>query len=119
MLEVVKLTALLHTIGTREYRDWLEPRAVLRMAAEGGYKSVAMGGRAGVLEAGAEADLCLCGPPPAPLPCAPPQPSHARLARALQGRASEAPPPRLCFLAPAPVGRGRGRGRPRVCKAGR
>lgn len=59
MLEVLKLTALLNTLTTREYRDWLEPREVVRMACEGGYKSVDMGGRAGILAAGAIADLCL------------------------------------------------------------
>jgi 5-methylthioadenosine/S-adenosylhomocysteine deaminase len=59
MHEVMKLTALLHTLGTREYRHWLEPRDVARMASAGGYAAVNMAGRAGVLAEGAAADVVL------------------------------------------------------------
>ena len=59
MLEVMKLTTLLNTLDTREYRQWLEPKDVVRMATAGGYAAVDMAGKAGVLAVGAEADLCL------------------------------------------------------------
>ena len=59
MLEVMKLTTLLNTLDTREYRQWLEPKDVVRMATAGGYAAVDMAGKAGVLAPGAEADLCL------------------------------------------------------------
>ena len=59
MHEVMKLTALLHTISTREYRDWFEPREVVKMATEGGYRAVNMAGKGGVLTAGAVADVVL------------------------------------------------------------
>jgi cytosine/adenosine deaminase-related metal-dependent hydrolase len=59
MHEVMKLTAILHTLRTREYRDWLEPRDVLRMATAGGYAAVNMKGASGVLAVGAAADVVL------------------------------------------------------------
>ena len=59
MHEVMKLTAILHTLNTREYRNWLEPKDVVRMATEGGYAAVNMAGKGGVLAVGAVADVCL------------------------------------------------------------
>jgi len=59
MCEVMKLTCLLNTLDSKEYRSWLEPRAAHRLAARNGYAAVNMADRAGVLMAGAAADLCL------------------------------------------------------------
>ena len=51
MLEVMKLTCLLHTLTTAEYRRWPEPKEVLRWATAGGYEGVNMAGKAGVIKA--------------------------------------------------------------------
>ena len=59
MLEVMKLTALLNTLDTGEYRDWLEPKDVVKLATAGGYAAVNMKGKAGVLAVGAESDVVL------------------------------------------------------------
>lgn len=60
MREVLKLTALLHTLGTREYRSWLEPRdIVLKLATANGYAGVGLKGKGGVLAPGALADVVL------------------------------------------------------------
>ena len=59
MCEAMKLACLVSTLHTREYRTWLTPREVHRMASEGGYAGVGMAGRGGVLRVGAEADLVL------------------------------------------------------------
>ena len=59
MTEVMKLTCLVHTLSTREYRDWFEPRDALRMATEGGYAAVNLKGKGGIVAEGALADLTL------------------------------------------------------------
>jgi 5-methylthioadenosine/S-adenosylhomocysteine deaminase len=59
MHEVMKYVALLHTLRTREYRQWLEPRQVLRLGTEGGYAAVALQGQGGVIREGALADVTL------------------------------------------------------------
>ena len=85
MLEAVKLSCILNPVGpcfslsrspmyhtatlepslfplqltTEEYRKWVTPREVLRMAAEGGAAAINMTGKAGRVEAGYVADLVL------------------------------------------------------------
>jgi len=59
MCEVMKLTCLLNTLDTPEYRRWMEPRTALRLASAGGYAAVNMAGRGGVMRPGAVADVTL------------------------------------------------------------
>jgi len=60
MLEVVKLTSLIHSISTPEYRTWTRPRhAALDLAARNGYRAVGLGGCGGVLREGYDADVSL------------------------------------------------------------
>lgn len=59
MLEALKLASMLQNITTPEYRDWEDPKRVLREASENGYAAVGMQGEGGVLEEGRVADLSL------------------------------------------------------------
>ncbi|CAI5929285.1 unnamed protein product [Closterium sp. NIES-65] len=59
MLEAVKMACIVNPLTTPEYRHWLSPREVLRMAAEGGAVAVGMKGRAGQIKPGYVADAVL------------------------------------------------------------
>ncbi|CAI5493546.1 unnamed protein product, partial [Closterium sp. Naga37s-1] len=59
MLEAVKMACIVNPLTTPEYRHWLSPREVLRMAAEGGAAAVGMRGRAGQIKPGYVADAVL------------------------------------------------------------
>ncbi|CAI7909483.1 unnamed protein product, partial [Closterium sp. NIES-54] len=59
MLEAVKMACIVNPLTTPEYRQWLSPREVLRMAAEGGAAAVGMRGRAGQIKHGYVADAVL------------------------------------------------------------
>ena len=57
---MLKLTALVHTLGTKEYRDWLEPKdIVMSLATKNGYDGVGLKGKGGELKEGCLADLVL------------------------------------------------------------
>eukprot|EP00756_Hemistasia_phaeocysticola_P032150 Hpha_TRINITY_DN16394_c1_g8::TRINITY_DN16394_c1_g8_i1::g.58927::m.58927 len=59
MLEALKLASMLQNITTPEYRDWEDPKRVLREASENGYAAVGMQSEGGMLEEGRVADLSL------------------------------------------------------------
>eukprot|EP00270_Netrium_digitus_P000848 TRINITY_DN10968_c0_g1_i1.p1 TRINITY_DN10968_c0_g1~~TRINITY_DN10968_c0_g1_i1.p1 ORF type:complete len:549 (-),score=133.29 TRINITY_DN10968_c0_g1_i1:205-1851(-) len=59
LLEAVKLACILNPLTTPEYRDWLKPREVLKLAAEGGAAAIGMTGKAGAVKPGYVADLVL------------------------------------------------------------
>lgn len=59
MLEALKLSSMLQSITTPEYRDWEDPKRILREASENGYAAVGMQKEGGLLEVGRVADLSL------------------------------------------------------------
>jgi cytosine/adenosine deaminase-related metal-dependent hydrolase len=59
ILEQAKLASLLSRVCDTDPRRWLDLRAVFRMATEAGAKLLGLGGEAGVIEAGARADIAL------------------------------------------------------------
>ncbi|GJP54295.1 hypothetical protein CLOM_g13401 [Closterium sp. NIES-68] len=59
MLEAVKLACIVNPLTTPEYRRWLSPREVLKMATEGGAAALGMRGKAGAIRPGYVADAVL------------------------------------------------------------
>lgn len=59
MTEAIKLTSLVSTLHSPDYRTWVSGREALRLACEGGHYAVGMGETAGKVEAGRQADLTL------------------------------------------------------------
>jgi 5-methylthioadenosine/S-adenosylhomocysteine deaminase len=59
ILEQAKLASLLSRVCDTDPARWLDLRTVFRMATEGGAKLLGLGGEAGVIEAGARADIAL------------------------------------------------------------
>ncbi|CAI5477437.1 unnamed protein product [Closterium sp. Yama58-4] len=59
MLEAMKMACIVNPLTTPEYRHWLSPREVLKMAAEGGAAAVGMRGQAGQIKPGYMADAVL------------------------------------------------------------
>eukprot|EP00850_Spirogloea_muscicola_P020825 SM000228S07365 [mRNA] locus=s228:22302:28027:+ [translate_table: standard] len=59
MLEAVKLACILNPLTTPEYRKWITPREIIKMAAEGGAAAINLTGKAGKVEAGYLADVVL------------------------------------------------------------
>jgi cytosine/adenosine deaminase-related metal-dependent hydrolase len=59
VLETLKLAAIVHCVSTPEYRDWLRPVEVYRMATEGGARVGLWEDRIGSIAAGRRADLML------------------------------------------------------------
>lgn len=59
MLEAIKLSCILNPLTTPEYRKWVTPREVLRMASEGGAVAIGMEGQVGEIKEGYEADVVL------------------------------------------------------------
>ncbi|GAB0496484.1 hypothetical protein MMPV_007796 [Pyropia vietnamensis] len=57
--ETIKLTTLLSTLVTPDYRQWVSPRQALAMATVGGAAAVGLAPRGGVVACGAVADVCL------------------------------------------------------------
>ena len=60
MLEALKLSTIVSTMTTPEYRDWLRPKLVtMKLASKHGYAGLNMSDQAGELKVGMEADLTL------------------------------------------------------------
>lgn len=59
LLEVIKLSTILHTITDADYQHWLTPRQAIGMAALGGAKGVNLADETGSLEVGKAADVVL------------------------------------------------------------
>jgi cytosine/adenosine deaminase-related metal-dependent hydrolase len=59
MFDGIRLAGLIHTIGDPDYRRWLTPRQVLRMATMGGAKALGRADEIGSLEPGKQADIVL------------------------------------------------------------
>lgn len=57
--ETLKLSALLSTLVTPDYRQWVTPRQALAMATVGGAAAVGLAPRGGVIAPGAVADVCI------------------------------------------------------------
>ncbi len=59
ILEAMKLAAMIHSLSEPDYRRWITPREVFRMATIGGARSALLGDAIGSIEAGKRADLVL------------------------------------------------------------
>lgn len=59
MFAAFKAAAMLHKIGTHDYREWVSAHEVMHMATHAGARSSLMGDEVGSLEAGKRADVIL------------------------------------------------------------
>ena len=59
MVEAIKATALMHTLGSLDYPNWIDASAAFRIATAGGAASGLMSDQVGSLEVGKKADIIL------------------------------------------------------------
>jgi len=59
LLEVLKIASMLQNITTHEYRQWLSPYDVIKMATTGGAKALNLEHKVGEIKVGTIADLVL------------------------------------------------------------
>jgi 5-methylthioadenosine/S-adenosylhomocysteine deaminase len=59
IFEAFKAAAMLHKIGTHDYREWVSAKEVMEMATLGGARSSLMDRHVGSIEAGKQADIIL------------------------------------------------------------
>jgi 5-methylthioadenosine/S-adenosylhomocysteine deaminase len=59
MVEAIKATALMHTLGTLDYPNWIDAKDAFRLATTGGAATGLMSEQVGSLEIGKKADIIL------------------------------------------------------------
>ncbi|MBP0018925.1 MAG: amidohydrolase [Cyanobacteria bacterium SBLK] len=59
MLEAIKIGTMLHNTTDFEYRNWIDPKKAVKMAALGGATGIKLADKIGSLEVGKKADLVL------------------------------------------------------------
>ncbi|MDA0261741.1 MAG: amidohydrolase family protein [Proteobacteria bacterium] len=59
MVEAIKATALMHTLGTLDYPNWIDAKDAFRLATTGGAATGLMSDQVGSLEVGKKADVIL------------------------------------------------------------
>ena len=59
MVEAIKAAALMHTMGSLDYENWIGPADAFRMATTGGARTGLMDDQVGSLEVGKKADIIL------------------------------------------------------------